>query len=387
MGYKGAVVTGCLGCVVLILQIMGSAVFPLHKTYVSFMTFTQLFRFDLYIIWWKVDPSSSDWCKLHEVFQNAEGQSWFVKASEAFAKDNPDESITFCDWLFQGGDLQDASQRICGAALQMFVPALCNGLSNAFPAGFALLVTMCGNLLCMLAAVALLFNYAHSERPKKRYRMNAGLILAVSAVCVMGAVAGEFVMVLRTLEQSGSNGFDAIVSANAGGQQGTSIGFYLVCVSPIIQLGMVVLCNTYVKSRREVDDNAIANEKEWLKHKNSVLQGQGIAGIGGYYGTPDIAPPASYYGYGQAELGLPPQGYEGMPVPNYGEQAYASPLAPYGPDYGMPGPPSDNYGGPAYVSYQQAPNPGANMYPQAPAAPAFAGMHPPPGAQALPPAW
>lgn len=350
MGYRGAATVGGLSCVVVLLQALGGFVCPLHKTYVSSgFGFVQLFRFDVYLISWKIDMHTSDLCSVHELSKNSKGESWITGATKAWRKDNPDDPQDFCDWLTSGGDLQEAAQRFCGDALKLLLPSLCAGLQDAFPCGFALLVTMGGNLLCMLAAVGLLLNYAHAAKPKRRYRLNATIILAFSSMCMCGALAVEYLLPLHKLDL-GSGIAQTALASNAGGGSGMSLGIAFLGISVAIQLIMVVLCATVAKSDFEINDNDLLAEKAWLQQKEALIKSsQQNAGANSYYGAPESAPGAMFYGAPALGMGMPA-------ADNYGAAVYTPEPAPY---YGAPGagmtiPAADNYGGAAYASYPQA---------------------------------
>lgn len=321
MGYRGAALCGFLAVVVVLIQALGTCVFPLHKTYVSTaFGFAQVFRFDVYSIWWQVDMHTSDFCTIHKLAEDEKGDSFISRATLAWKSDNPDAPQDFCDWLTGGGDLQDASARFCGAALQLLLPSLCVGLEDAFQIGFALVVTLGGNALCMIAAVGLLVNYSHAEKPKRRYRINALIILLFATMCVGAALALEYFLPLHKLD-AGSGIGRSMLASNAGGDSGLSAGFYMLASSAVVELGIVIMCGTVVRSSREIDDNDHMAEKAWLRQKEVLMNAQHSAGTSQYYGAPEIAPQALYYG---------------GPVP----------------EMAMPG--LDNYGGAAYASYPQA---------------------------------
>lgn len=145
------------------------------------------------------------------------------------------------------------------------VTRLCNGLSYAYYAGFAVIFALAINLFLQLLATFLL--YRAVGKGSRKYWHVASLIQTVCIIlvlCALGAYYFTAGMSFDTLSQTGLASL-VMVALDASKECGVGLGFMIGCVAAALQVVQLVCGLLLNVSDRESDADPELNNKEVLR--------------------------------------------------------------------------------------------------------------------------
>mmetsp|Transcript_15977 Transcript_15977/g.46245 ORF Transcript_15977/g.46245 Transcript_15977/m.46245 type:complete len:323 (+) Transcript_15977:95-1063(+) len=259
MGRKVALVTAGVGGIVFLLSVTGFFL-PLH-TVAILSLHKKLCRIRLNTVWVDIDASIPQlWC--NEMPRSPPDE---IGNRRREVRDGYGEARKWwCtnEWS-EIRDLQSIADKACAPAVQWLWPSFCEGMSNAYVAGWFLLIVLVSNSVIAQGFVAYILHDYATRRPKKELRKLATALIGVGALVMFVVVLGYAFVVSVSFDDARNGTLQSfavprfLLSTSQG--FGFDWGFVFLMAAICVQLAQLICCK-WIKTAEE-EEVELAKEK------------------------------------------------------------------------------------------------------------------------------
>lgn len=212
-------------------------VLPMHKMSFFSAWLVRVARMSTHVLWVYIPSDCSDFCWL-------------------FRRFGIDRRIDWCHSHEHWDGIQgllDSAHRLCAPALYHIWPAMCNGLSAAYGAGWIMIVSATLNMFLQLIASYLLYDYSW-RKANPRYRMTALSCTSIGTLLMFFSLGFYYILVIIQLDNVYGGGLGMLVSGILSMSRGFGMaeGFVLISFGTSLQVvSMFMFCLTQSESRED----------------------------------------------------------------------------------------------------------------------------------------